>query len=195
MPSYLGKYPNSARYRDKKIRRAIDSVLKQSYPNWELIVVADGCPKTVEIVKTYKDPRIKGFLIQKQMRWDGSQRNTGISRATKDYIIYLDVDDMYEPDYLENLNKEITGHDWYFVDDIWYNTREKEFKRNACELELTRCGTSNVFHRRDLGVFWARGNTYQHDWLFINRLMKFDNFAKLNTIGYKVMHVPLQYDL
>ena len=195
MPSYLGKYQGAAKDREKKLRRAINSVVNQSYPNWELIIVADGCQKTVGIVKSYKDPRIKGFLIPKQAKWDGTQRNAGIYKSTKDWIIYLDTDDLYEPDYLENLNKEMTTHDWYYVDDIYYEPIGKKWFRNNTSLEFTRCGTSSIIHKRSLGVFWARGNTYAHDWVFISRLMKFDNFAKLNALGYKVMHVPFKYDL
>jgi len=195
MPSYLGRYKLAARNREKKIFRAIDSVLAQTYPNWELIIVADGCQRTVELVKRYTDKRIKGYLVPKQMIWDGTPRNTGIYKATKQWIIYLDIDDMYVSDYLENINKQITTHDWYYCDDIWWDRNKKDWFRNNCTLELTRCGTSNIIHKQNLGVYWSRGSTYLHDWVFINRLMEYKNNAKLDVAGYKVMHAPLMYDL
>ena len=55
MPSYLGAYKKAAKDRDRKIVRAINSVVKQTYKDWELIVIADGCNKTVDIVQKITD--------------------------------------------------------------------------------------------------------------------------------------------
>ena len=68
MPSYLGEYKRAAKDRDTKIVRAIESVLKQSHEDWELIIISDGCEKTVEIVKPffYKHlPRCQRVLVTK----------------------------------------------------------------------------------------------------------------------------------
>ena len=48
MPSFLGEYSRAAQNREDKIVRAIDSCLDQEY--YELIIIADGCQKTVDIV-------------------------------------------------------------------------------------------------------------------------------------------------
>ena len=51
MPSYLGAYRKSAKDREVKLRRAVKSVIHQEYDDWELIIVADVCERTVEIIK------------------------------------------------------------------------------------------------------------------------------------------------
>ena len=99
MPSYLGDYPNSATDKEDKLIRAIESVLQQTYKNWELIIIADGCDKTINLLKKYfktidKNKDIVLYLVPKQKIWSGV-RNFGIQKATGDYIIYLDIDDYY----------------------------------------------------------------------------------------------------
>jgi glycosyltransferase involved in cell wall biosynthesis len=49
MASFLGDYPNAASNRDKKLIRAVNSFINQSYENKELVIVSDGCTKTYEI--------------------------------------------------------------------------------------------------------------------------------------------------
>ena len=122
MPSYLGLYKRAAKDRDKKILRAVDSVLRQTYENWELIIIADGCHKTKHIIEhTYTDERIRGYMIPKDKDFGGKPRNAGIEKATGDYIIYLDIDDWFGENHIKIINNEIErnkGYDWYFFDDL-----------------------------------------------------------------------------
>ncbi len=79
--------------------RAVDSVLRQTYPHLELIVVDDGSTdNTQERLKTY------GNRIQYIYKSNGgacSARNAGIGRAKGEYIALLDCDDMYLPNKIE----------------------------------------------------------------------------------------------
>ena len=81
MASFLGDYRGSASNKEGKIVRAIDSVLCQSFEDFELIVIADGCEKTVDIVRNITDKRIRLFYIEKQTMWSGLVRNTGLEMA------------------------------------------------------------------------------------------------------------------
>src|SRR5436305_1747451 len=80
------------------IRRTIDSVLNQTYPNWELVIVDDGSTdNTAQLIATdyAHDTRIKYFHQQNQ--GVTAARNKGISLAQGDYVAFLDSDDTWKP--------------------------------------------------------------------------------------------------
>ena len=109
MASYLGAYKNAASNRPEKLKRAIASVLRQSYQDWELIVVSDGCDETSKIVAGVQDDRISCYQIPKQKMWSGVPRNIGIEKAKGEYIVYLDNDDIFGPSHLKNIAAGIDG--------------------------------------------------------------------------------------
>lgn len=201
MPSYMGQYKTAAKNREEKIIRAVQSVLNQSHKLWELLIIADGCQKSIDIVMEndfLDDERVKLFKIERESLWGGSPRNAGISKATGDYVIYLDIDDEYMSMYLKNLSEEIilkgSLKDWYYVDDYIY-TPSGYALREADINKQGRCGTSNVLHKPDLGVYWPKKGTYAHDYNFINILKAMGKrFGKLDTSGYIVQHIPGSYD-
>ena len=194
MASYLGAYPTAAKNRDEKLKRAINSVLMQSYPNWELVVVADGCDKTADIVAEYADNRIQCYKIDKQPLWSGNVRNTGIRQASGDYIIYLDNDDVFGPAHIRLIAEGIQkhpDHDWYFFNDmIPIGTK---FTERQCAPHKFKCGTSNIAHRPDVAM-WNIDDTYDHDWNFMRKLMKAGTYARIDG-QYCVCHIPKKFDI
>jgi len=94
MPSY-----NSAKF----IEKSIDSVLNQTYKNWELLVIDDCSPdNSLELVKKYTqiDSRIKLITNEKNLGVAES-RNRGLSEATFPYVAFLDSDDVWDKNKLE----------------------------------------------------------------------------------------------
>lgn len=94
--------------RANMIGKAIESVLCQSYSNWELIIISDGSTdNTEEILNTYtvSDPRIKYFRQENKGR--SSARNLGINNCVGDYVCFLDDDDYYLEDFLLEFSIEI----------------------------------------------------------------------------------------
>lgn len=97
------------------LSRSIESVQRQSYPHWELIVVDDNDPasedrrRTEAVMAAYqKEHRI--FYIQHDRNRNGAAaRNTGIARATGEYIAFLDSDDEYAPQRLERCLAALEG--------------------------------------------------------------------------------------
>ncbi len=95
--------------REKLISRAIESILKQTYTDFEFIIVNNGSSdKSGEIAESYaeKDFRIK--VIHRARGNIGAGRNTALDAAKGEYITFIDDDDWTEPDFLEFLLNLIT---------------------------------------------------------------------------------------
>jgi len=109
MPAYnAGKY----------IRRAIQSVLVQTYENWELIIVDDcSTDNTYEIVANYKDPRIR-ILRHEQNMGVGPSRNDALSASRGQWVTVLDADDQWLPERLDRLMKETERREDLFLSDL-----------------------------------------------------------------------------
>jgi glycosyltransferase involved in cell wall biosynthesis len=87
------------------IEKAIKSVLKQTYQDFEIIIVDDGSTdNTEEIIRGFKDKRVKYIKKYKMNRGISVARNIGIKIARGKYIAFLDSDDEWFP---EKLNKQI----------------------------------------------------------------------------------------
>jgi len=194
MPSYLGAYHNAAKNREEKIVRAIESVLHQTFQDFELIVVSDGCDKTVEIVKPYfyeYMPKIRLVKIPKQRTWSGLVRNAGISLAEGEIITYLDIDDYLGENHLQIINDNFGEMDW-----VWYNHKIWSVKENAFITYHTdinvhgRCGTSSISHKRSMEAYWIN-HSYSHDLIFINTLKSISkNYGQVPETEYLVCHMP-----
>lgn len=89
--------------KEKSIRSTIDSVLNQSYPHFELIIVNDGSTdNSLEVAASFKDTRIR--IINKPNGGVSSARNRGIHESKNDYIVFLDADDLWFSNCLEEFN-------------------------------------------------------------------------------------------
>lgn len=92
MPTY-----NCGRF----IKESIDSVLAQTYSNWELIIVDDcSTDETAAVVHTYNDPRIR-YLCNEHNMGAALTRNRALREAKGRYIAFLDSDDLWLPEKLE----------------------------------------------------------------------------------------------
>ena len=95
---------------EKFVDSAIESVLAQSFKDFEFIIVDDVSPdRSLEIAQSYDDPRIR-IISHKENRGLAGARNTGIRSAQGAYIALLDSDDMWESDKL-SLHTTHLDHD------------------------------------------------------------------------------------
>ncbi len=95
-----------------RLRLAIDSVLGQSFSDFELIVVIDGSPKPYEDLRTEverRDKRVR-FLIQEN-RGVSAARNAGIDAAAGEYLSFVDSDDYVEENFLSRLQEALQSGD------------------------------------------------------------------------------------
>jgi len=85
---------------EKTIQQTIESVLKQTLTDFELIAIDDGSQDaTLEIVHSIRDPRIKAFSFSNA--GSNPSRNRGLKIAAGEFIAFLDADDLWLPDKLE----------------------------------------------------------------------------------------------
>lgn len=95
------------------LEKALNSVLVQTYPDWECLVVDDfSTDNTKETIKTYcsKDNRFQ-YLLNESKKGANGARNTGIVHAKGDYVSFLDSDDEWHPEMLEKQIKQYLKSD------------------------------------------------------------------------------------
>lgn len=130
---------------EKYIKLSIDSVLKQTYPNWELIIW-DNCSsdKTENVVSQFKDKRIL-YFSSKEHTSLGAARNEALKKSNGKYISFLDSDDIWLSNKLEiqvkfieqNPKVNFVYSDYYVID--------KNGKRGL-RLKLRKNPSGKIFH-------------------------------------------------
>lgn len=84
------------------IQFAIKSILQSRFSDWELIIVGDGCTDQTEaVVASFKDPRISFENLPENSGGQAAPNNFGLEKAQGRYILFLNQDDMYLPDHIE----------------------------------------------------------------------------------------------
>ena len=179
MASYLQDYPGGAKNRDKKFIRAVKSFKNQTYENKELIIVSDGCEKTIELYNEHfsEDENIGLIQLPKQELYSGEMRNVALREAEGDIITYLDTDDVIGKQHLETIMKQFDTdkYDWVYYNDYLVTSSDfKKLQTRVVETRFASIGTSAVTHKNPKNVEngeqlkWSSG--YGHDWIFIMKL-------------------------
>ncbi|TFQ19176.1 glycosyltransferase family 2 protein, partial [Escherichia coli] len=97
---------------EKFIGRALDSVIKQTWPSVEIVIIDDGSSdNTAAVCREYMSSHDHIRYIRKQNGGVSSARNEGIKAASGCYICFLDSDDTYEPDFIRTLVSKVTQDD------------------------------------------------------------------------------------
>lgn len=100
------------------VGRCIESVQAQTYNNWQMILVDDGSKdKSLEICQKYADVDNRISVIHQENAGPGIARNTGIAKASGNYVVFIDSDYYIEKDYFQLLSK----HD---EDVVFINVRD-----------------------------------------------------------------------
>lgn len=138
---------NSSEY----IRETLRKLEKQSYPNFEIIIVNDGSKdNTLEILKEYEQNSSRLSVINKQNGGVSSARNAGIRSAHGQFISFLDDDDEIDPDYLLKMQirqQETDGdaiycglHGYHIKSGVTYSLISTEFNEGSLLFDF--------FHKR-----------------------------------------------
>lgn len=112
------------------IQQCINSIINQTFPDWELLLIVGGDDGTIEICDEYstKDSRIKSIHDNKGLV---QARNVGYRHATGQWITYLDGDDWFDVDTCEVLSRFISEHEdldiifWRYIEELDGKTIDK----------------------------------------------------------------------
>lgn len=176
MPSY-----NTGRF----IKESIDCVLKQSYSNWELLIV-DDCSNddTNQVVASYKDSRIRYFKNEKNSG-AAISRNRALREAKGKWVAFLDSDDLWEPMKLEKMVSFMTTNGYHLA----YHNYEKideESKPLGIYVTGPKVVTKRKFYHYDYpGCLTFMYDASDYGLLQIKDIKKNNDYAMLLKLSKK----------
>jgi glycosyltransferase involved in cell wall biosynthesis len=173
------------------ILETIESLLRQNYPHFELLVIDDGSKdNTRSVINTVNDPRVKYYWKENAER--GAARNYGLSLAKGDYVNFFDSDDIAYPNHLETAQNIIKNHNYeVFHTGFEFNIDGKVAKRtnnegilNLTLLQSNILSCNNVFIIKNvfdsLKFSENRGLSGTEDWVLWLQLA-----ARYDIVGFK----------
>ena len=189
------------------VEQAIDSLLAQSFQDWELIIVDDGSKdRTPQILEQYTDQRIK--VIRQTNRGEAGARNTGLRHMTGEYMAFLDADDLYLPEALHGLSSYLDGNpqfDSIFSDGYICDHQDRQLMRltevrsgiftgnildplvmSPSVITVPVCTMTRVAKVREFGLYFdEENNLIGTDWDFWIRLAVNAEFGYLDQLTCK----------
>jgi len=167
---------------------AIQSVLRQSEQNFEVLIVGDGCTDTTaEVVAAFDDRRIKWFDLPKAPYYGYANRNIALKQARGDFVAFMAHDDLLFPDHLQILatTLERTGTEWAYSRPLWVDLEGNILAypmnlENESELDVflnhhNTIPASCVVHRRECFEkygYWPEDVPEAADWHFWRRIVE-----------------------
>jgi len=126
----------------KYIKEAIESIINQTYKDFELWIIDDGSTdKTQEIVESFKDSRIKGIILE-QNNGNYFARNLALMESNSLYIAYQDADDISQPNRLQILLRTLMDS----KSDVVYSSLDRidEFG-NRLDIKKAITNSENIY--------------------------------------------------
>jgi len=160
----MGSYNGS-----KYVSETLDSIISQTYKNWELIVTDDGSTdNTLEILQGYakKDSRIQ--VIHQDNKGPSYARYNGYKLAKGKYFIYSDDDDLWLPDMLQDMMDMWVENDFQtdFISTTHISFSTEEEMESLLQTGAFLYGTPVVYDENRIKYNWAHLDCSEHgpDW-------------------------------
>ncbi len=167
---------------EKYIQQCINSILKQSYSDYEIIIIENGSTDhTAEIINSYNCNKIK-VIVLSENQGVSCARNIGIEQAIGKYICFIDSDDYIMPDALEKFKKSIDAmpySDLYignivpFVDHAETDSRD-DFKEGKMDIDnINKCSKDNFLEQlieKNIYTCFVMRTVYDREFIQTNQL-------------------------
>ena len=140
---------------EKTIRETIDSVLEQTFTDFELIIINDGSKdQTLRVISSFKDDRITVYSYPNANQ--AVSRNRGLSHASGEFIAFLDADDLWTPDKLKTQLEALWDNPQAVLVYSWNNliNESGQFLRRGCFVNAV----GNVYRKLLLTNFLENGS-------------------------------------
>ena len=160
------------------LRQCIDSILVQTYKNYEVILVDDGSTDySSNICDTYFKEYSNIKVIHKKNGGLSNARNTGLLEATGKYIIFIDSDDFWvDKDFLMNINNSISDEDLIIFNSFKYyenrKNRKNRFKEDNFLNKLSEKNKIKYLIKKNIYKACAWDKVIKRD-ILINNNIKF----------------------
>ncbi|KOP28150.1 glycosyl transferase family A [Hapalosiphon sp. MRB220] len=140
---------------EKTICQTIESVLKQTLNDFELIIINDGSTdSTLEVILKFQDSRIKVFSFENA--GGNVSRNRGLERATGEFVSFLDADDLWTPNKLESQLHALQINPQAAVAYSWTDYIDEQGKFILSGTHITANG--NVYEQLIVSNFLENGS-------------------------------------
>ena len=150
---------------ESTIYRCLDSILKQTYCDYEVIIVDDGSiDNSGKICDSYSLNDNRFRVIHKENAGVASARQLGVSLATGEYVIHIDSDDWIESNMLSDMMNEISDAD-ILVSDYYYNTKHGQTYVRQVDCTTSEELLEKIIKGEVFGSLWhklIRRNLYQN---------------------------------
>lgn len=169
MPAY-----NTGEY----IKKSINSVIDQTYKNWELLVIDDcSTDNTEEVIKSFNDERII-YLKNKENSGIAVSRNNGIKEAKGRWIAFLDSDDSWKENKLEKQIRFMINNGYEFTSTAYELIDENGIKLNKLIIPPKKIGyTKFVLLSCPIGNLTAIYDTKRIGKIYVPIIKKRNDFA------------------
>lgn len=172
------------------LREMIESILCQSYTNWELIIIDDqSTDDTTKMLSDYvnKDKRIRFYIRNKEPKGAQVCRNIGLEKSRGEYICFFDSDDLIAPFCLRQRVKSLDSNpniDFAVFPAIGFNRKPFDYDKVAYGINTTNNVLKEFIARRLPFVVW--NNIYRRDSIINNSLIWDENILSLQDSDYNI---------
>lgn len=148
---------------EKYLKECIDSILAQTYPDFELICVDDGsADSSLSILNKYQEQDNRVQVYTQKNQCAGIARNNGLFHANGKYVLFLDSDDFFEETLLEKTveTAEKNEADVVLFSANYFNNAKQMFEDAPWELRLDLLPKAKVFNSLDIqnNIFQITGS-------------------------------------